>query len=362
VEGAVVDADGPRAAYVRVRAGRVREVGAIGTDASRGRVRRVRGIVTPPFVDGHTHLGDAAFDREPPLEPLARIVAPPDGIKFRFLAATPERRKRAATRAALRAMAREGVAATVDFREEGLAGVRLLRSAARGVGLRPFVLGRPLRRPIEPGELAALLREAYGIGLSSAREENRETREAVARACRRAGKRFALHASEDRREPVDEYLRPRPDLLVHLTRATPDDLAAVADAGIAVAVCPRSNALFGQAPPLAELARSGAAVLLGTDNAMLAAPSLLRELEFAYASARLRDRSVSPEFLLGAATVQPWRWLGRPEVARVGPDNPLAPLLFRLPPDDPAYQVVARASEHVMMRLGSPRPGRARPP
>jgi cytosine/adenosine deaminase-related metal-dependent hydrolase len=355
VEGAIVDADGSRPAYVRFRDGRVVEVGRVGTDSTRGRIRRVRGIVTPPFADGHTHLGDAGFGREPPPGPLARIVRPPSGTKFRWLASTSPAEKREAMRSALRRMAREGIAATVDFREEGVDGLRLLRRAAVGSEVTVVALGRPVRRPLVREELDQVLRVADGVGLSSAREEDRSTREAVARSCRRAGKRYALHASEDRREPVDNYLRPRPDLLVHLTRASRSDLAAVAHARVAVAVCARSNALFGRLPPLAELREAGVLTLLGTDNAMLQSPSMLRELEFAYASARLRGRPVTPAFLLRAATVNPWLWLGRPQFSRVSPDLSVAPLVFRLPPEDPDYQVVTRASEHVMVRPGSTR-------
>src|SRR5208283_1832395 len=100
-------------------------------------------------------------------------------------------------------------------------------------------------------------------------------------------KKFALHASEEIREEPSEYLRPKPDLLVHLTAATPEDLEDVHTAGVTVAVCPRSNALFGRRPDLATLQRLGIPTMLGTDNAMFHAASLFRELEFAYVSARL---------------------------------------------------------------------------
>lgn len=356
VEGAILDADGPRAAYVRFRGDRIAEVGALGTDSTRGRVRRVRGIVLPQPVNGHTHLGDAVGTREPPLRPLAEIVRPPDGMKFRLLADTPRPAKVAAMRRALQRMALDGVAATIDFREEGIAGVRDLRRAAAGTGVRAVILGRPLRRPVDGPELTQLLRTADGVGLSAAREEPREVREKVARACRAAGGYFALHASEEEREDPDDYLVPRPDLLVHLTQATPDDLAQVVREGVTVAVCPRSNALFGRRPDLAEFERRGVRLLLGTDNAMFHSPSLWRELEFAYVSARLARRPVSPAYLARAALVEPWRWLGAPEASVIAPGSLARPLVVRLPADDPAYQVVTRATTHLIMRPRSRRP------
>ena len=362
VEGAILDIDGIRPAYVRFRHGRVVETGAIGTDGGRGRERRVHGIVVPPPVNAHTHLGDAVSVREPPRGSVSTLVRPPDGYKFRLLADSTATEKRRAMRRALYRMVREGLAGAIDFREEGRAGVELLRAAAQDLPLRLFVFGRPVRRPLDPTELREVLDLADGIGLSSAQDETPETRRAVARACRAKGKRYALHASEARREDPQEFLDPVPDLLVHLARATATDLETVRDAGVSVAVCPRSNALFGRQPDLARMERLGLTVLLGTDNAMFHAPSIWRELEFAYVGSRLRHRPVSADFLARAALVEPWRWLGAPEAARVDPDAPFPPLVLRLPPEDPAYQVVTRTTEHLMVRGRPPgrRGGRAR--
>ncbi len=353
VEGAIIDRDGIRSGYVRFRGSRVVEVGKTGTDSTRGRERRVRGIVVPPAVDGHTHLGDAAWTREPPDVPVDRLVAPPHGVKFQVLRDTPARRKRSAIRQSLVRLAREGTSRVIDFREEGLEGVRLLREAAEGLAIRPVVLGRTLRRPVDPRELAALLRLADGVGLSSARDEPRAARSASARACRAGHKLFALHASEVVREDPDDFLNPRPNLVVHLLKATPADIEQVVGEGVSVAVCPRSNALFHRRPPLDTLERLGASTLLGTDNVMLQSPSMLRELEFAYLSARQARHPVSPEFLVRAAFIEPWTFLSEPSRAVIGPEGSGVPLVFRLPPEDPAYQLVTRATEHLIWRPGS---------
>ncbi len=356
VEGAIFDADGPRAAYVRLDRGRVVETGALGTDSTHGRVPKVRGIVVPPPLNAHTHLGDAVSTREPPGSTVDELVAAPGSYKYRVLAGASPTAKVRAIRSALRRLAREGVAGVVDFREEGLAGIAPLRRAASDVPIEVVALGRPLVRPIDRGELAPLLRAADGIGLSSAREESRETRREVARACAALGRTYALHASEAVRELPETYLDPRPDLLVHLARATPDDLRAVRDARVPVAVCPRANALFGRQPDLRTMERLGMRVLLGSDNAMLQSPSVWRELEFAYASSRLRGNPVSAEFLARAALVTPWAWLGRPGEARIVEGGRARPLILRLPPDDPSYQIVTRTTEHVIVRS----PARAR--
>lgn len=357
VEGAIVDSAGPRTGYLRIRQGRVEEVGLLGTDSSHGKERRVRGIVVPAPVNAHTHLGDSGYGRRPPSTSLAEVVGAPGGEKFRFLSEGGRRRKRTGISESLRRMSREGVAGVIDFREEGLPGVRLLRAAARSSGPPVTILGRPLRRPVDPAEVAALLAESEGIGLSSAREEPPEVRRPIADACRARGKLYALHASEETREPPESFLEPRPDLLVHLLSATEEDLATVAAAQVPVAVCPRSNALFGRTPDLSAFERQQVRMLLGTDNGMLNAPSLLRELEFAYVGQRLLRHPVSPEYLVRAAFLEPWSLLGHPERAQIatGSSGPL--LVLRLPIDDPEYALVARSTEAVIVRPeGAPPP------
>jgi cytosine/adenosine deaminase-related metal-dependent hydrolase len=358
VEGAILDADGPRPAYVRFRGGKVVEVGQRGTDSTRGRERRVRGIVVPAPVNGHTHLGDSVSVREPPPGPIAKLVRPPNGYKFRLLAEASTSTKRRGLRGAFSRMEKDGVAAVIDFREEGAPGATLFREAAKGTSIRPVILGRPLARPVERTELTGLLKVADGVGLSSALEEDRPTRETIARACRSAGKWYGLHASEATREDPANYLEPRPDLVVHLAKAEPDDLVAVQNEGVAVAVCVRSNALFGRQPDLRSMERLGMSVLIGTDNAMFHAPSIWRELEFAYVATRLKHRPSSAAFLATCALVTPWSFLGVPAAARVAPGMPVPPLVLRLPPDDPAYQVVTRTTEHLIGRVGPGADGR----
>ena len=350
VVGAILDTEGARPAYVRFRGGTVTEVGARGAEARRKGERVVHGIVVPSPVNSHTHLGDSVSVREPPPGPVSRLIQPPHGYKFRLLAESSRASKVRAIRSVLGRMHHEGIAATIDFREEGRPGVELLREAARSTPVRVLALGRPLARPVDRAELARLLAVADGVGLSSARDETEDTLRTVARACRSAGKRFALHASEAVRERPDRYLDPRPDLLIHLAKATPDDLATVREERVSVAVCPRSNALFARQPDLRAMERLGLSVLLGTDNAMFHAPSIWREMEFAYVSTRLRRRPVTAAFLARPALVEPWNWLGEPEAALVAPGMPVAPVVLRLPPDDPAYQVVTRATEHLMLR------------
>jgi cytosine/adenosine deaminase-related metal-dependent hydrolase len=97
------------------------------------------------------------------------------------------------------------------------------------------------------------------------------------------------------------------------------------------------------------LERLGLSMLLGTDNGLLNAPSIWRELEFAYVSQRLTGHPVTPHYLVRSAFLDPWGWLGRPDAARLQPGSPARPLVLRLPSEDPEYQVVTRTSERVIV-------------
>jgi cytosine/adenosine deaminase-related metal-dependent hydrolase len=143
----------------------------------------------------------------------------------------------------------------------------------------PFILGRPLKNDYEPEEAALLLAEVDGIGLSARRDfADPDDVEAWADACRKAGKPFALHASEAAEEDLETIVGLGPAFLVHCTRASRDRLAAVADAGVTVVVCPRSNAHYGMKTPLDRMRAVGLTVAVGTDNGMLNTGDLMAEL------------------------------------------------------------------------------------
>ena len=357
LDGAIVDDEGIAPGYLRLDPrGRIVERGRPGTGGPlKDREQRVRGIALPWGVNGHTHLADGVWRREPPPLPLAKLVAPPGGLKHRLLRTTADPVKAQSIRESLRYMARAGIAGVVDFREEGIPGVRLLREAARGLPLRVWALGRPSASPAGEEELREVLEGSDGLGLSSVKDLPPGEGDRLARACRTARRLLALHVSEGVREDLAEVLRLKPDLLVHLCQATAEDLDDVKRAGVGVAVCPRSNALFRRFPPLAGLEGRGIPFLLGTDNVMFAAPDPFREMEFAYLSARSRGRPVRPETLVRAVFVNPWRVLGDPQQSSLLPGSPAGTILLRLPTDDPAYQIVARAGPGKL--FVPPRPG-----
>lgn len=345
VIGKILDIDGVEDGYVTLDpTGTVLERGKVGTlGIGKGAQDTVKGIVLPRSVNGHTHLGDSLWLKEPPLSPLSEIVAPPGGLKHRLMASAPTGEKLAAMRSSLQHLALSGTALTIDFREEGVEGVHLLRQAAEGTGVETFVLGRPTDWN-DTAQVSQVLEAAEGLGVSSLKDVAPDQASRAAAEARRKGRFFALHVSEDAPEPIDPVLELQPSMLIHLTQASPRDLERVADARVPVVFCPRSNALFGGFPPMAQAQRLGIPFLLGTDNVMFNSPDLFREMEFAYLTSRARRDPLSPEAIVRAAFLTPWSVLHRPEMARLVPGSGSKTLALRLPSEDPYYQVCARAS------------------
>lgn len=264
--GTVLTTQGWVEGHVRVEAGRVVEVRAAppqGTVAARG-------VVVPAFANAHTHVGDAVARGGALPASLEEAVRPPHGYKHRVLAATPEPALVEGMRGALRELDEGGAASFVDFREGGARGVALLREALKGSPLRARVLGRPAGPDASPAEVRDVLRDADGLAPSSLPDVGADVAMRLARACREAGKPFALHHAEAGPEDLDAVLATRPALLVHLVHSGRGDLERVRDAGAAVAICPRSNLRWlRRLPDVRAMLDLGLRVGLGTDNAML---------------------------------------------------------------------------------------------
>lgn len=348
VDGYIIDSAGVERGYVILQPdGRIAERGKSGTLGLTD-LKVHKGVILPRPGNGHTHLGDSVWEKEPPPGPLSDIVKPPGGLKHRLLAETPRSEKVRAMHDVLCSMCASGVGCTLDFREEGLEGVRMLREASKDLAIQPFILGRPTGLH-GPQELGNILKEADGLGLSALKDMGLAAAQHISTRVREAGKCLALHASEDSREPIGDILDLRPFLLVHLTKATPEDLQEVVSAGVSMAFCARSNALFGNWPPIAEAARIGAKFVLGTDNVMFNSPDLFAEMEFTYVAARLHHEVLPPEKLVRSVFITPWDLIGKPEAANLIPGNNSKAIALKLGGKDPYYEVCARAGQARMI-------------
>ena len=247
-----------------------------------------KGIILPTLFNAHVHTGDG-FIR--PLEGmrLEEIVAPPDGLKHRMLRETPPSQVLESMKHTLRAMQSSGTCHFADFREGGLKGVEMLERAVSEVGFSgtSLKLARPSGSDFDDRDIDALLSRADGIGISGIGDWEYSQLESMARRTHAAGKLLGIHASEGLREDVDAVLDLEPDFLVHMIHASDGDLELCADRGVAIAVCPRANAYFGLRAPVERMLALGVDVMLGTDNAMLASPSILEEMQ--HAAAMFKD-------------------------------------------------------------------------
>lgn len=262
------------AGFVRVDRGRVVEEGARTPSNARPAV----------LLDGlhnyHTHVGDAFLLGRHLPRTLDALVRPGTGYKHRMLARASKSVIVSGVRRMLRRYAEAGTASVLDFREQGVAGIRWVQSVHRALepeGPVVRLLGRPTRLPVARDELDDLLELADGLGVSSLSDVGEEAWHAIAEACHRARKPLAVHVSERRREDVGTVLGGRPALLVHLTKANRHDLREVRDAGVPVALCPSSNAFFRLRCPVAALHAAQIPFHFGTDNAMLGSIHVVHE-------------------------------------------------------------------------------------
>ena len=238
-------------------------------------------VILPAFVNAHTHIGDS-IAYPAPRGSVAELVGP-GGYKHRVLRDSGPAEKTAAMRSSLELMASTGTCRFIDFREEGVEGVRALRGSMDAGHPDGTLLGRPLGDAPSKADIDAVLDACDGIGVSAARDLSPELLETISMRVHAKGKLLAIHASEAVREDIDDILALKPSFLVHMTAADDDDLRACASAGVPVVVCPRSNLFFGLGQDIPRLLRAGVEVAMGTDNAMVSPPNMLDEMKVAFA-------------------------------------------------------------------------------
>ena len=280
----------PLEGYLCIKRGIITEMG-------RGRIEAdLEGIICPRLVNAHVHVGDSIF-KDPPFAPLDELVGP-GGMKHQALARASGEDLVEGMRRTFLDMVATGTGAFADFREGGTAGVDMLMEALGTTPLRSRILGRP-----DPGSVQ-VHDECWGIGISSTEDYPRSWAEDAVAAARSKGMKVAVHAGEAGRDDIEDALALEPDLLVHMTKASTQDLKEVADAGIPVVVCPRSNLFTGVGPPeVTEMLDLGIMMGLGTDNVMLSSPNLFSEMNFALRTLVHNDRQVFNMCTLNGARI-----------------------------------------------------------
>lgn len=288
-------------------------------------IRAINGgtrVIIPGLINGHTHVGDGALPDGATGLTLEQAFFRPDGYKYRELARLDPTEHQPHIEAHLRFMARSGTVGHVDFREQGAPGARLLRAAAAATGVHSIILSQFNTPPFDAialagntaplpaaaaAELDDILAAADGFSESTMNDLTDPAWSEIRARTQARGRLRAIHCLENAgyrdlsrqrtgRGDLQQALeRFDPHLIVHLTVANADEIAALARSGKPAALNPRANAVLGlPLPPVAALLRAGIPLLLGTDNAMLNSPNLFAEMDFTWKLAR--SQSADPQF------------------------------------------------------------------
>jgi cytosine/adenosine deaminase-related metal-dependent hydrolase len=299
------------------------EIVEVSQNVRQGKVIDAKGcIVAPAFINSHIHLGDSVAMDMGDGKPINEIVKPPFGIKHQILAKTPPDLMSNSMRESIWEMLRTGTTTFVDFREGGLEGIDILNEASEGIPIRKVVLGRhdsflkSTPNPVIEVIVEELLESCDGIAPSGLGEINDSVASVIIETCERMKKLSAIHVAEYEQvqrdsvnftgmSEVQRALNAGFNLLVHLTAPIKNDLKLLADYGVSVVCCPRSNgALAVGIPPVKQMFDLGVNLLLGTDNLMFNSPNLLREMEYTLKVTRGYYREYfPPREILKMATV-----------------------------------------------------------
>ncbi|MGC8497491.1 MAG: amidohydrolase family protein [Thermoplasmata archaeon] len=260
----------------------------------------LNGVFLPYFINMHTHLGDS-FMTEEPLGSISDIVGP-GGLKARELEHVNKKRQQIEIMNNLKVMVKEHVSTFLDFREQGIYGIELLKEVLPDK-LNCQILSRPSKNDeFNEKEIDALLDNSAGIGLSSISDYPEDIVLKIRKKVSDRNKIFAIHASERIREDIDFILDLKPAFLVHMLKATDSDLERVKQENVSIVVTPKSNSQFSEVPHILRLLEYKINVAIGTDNGMFTAPSIRSEMEFLYRISNLYGH-IDPLEILKMSTV-----------------------------------------------------------
>jgi cytosine/adenosine deaminase-related metal-dependent hydrolase len=287
-------------------------------------------LVVPGFINAHTHIADSIGKDIAAGKSLDARVHPVFGAKKKILENSSPEHLAAMIKSSAVSMLQKGITTFADFREGGPEGVRLLKYAISNLPIKCVALGRAEHYG-NPAETEALsndtlaqakqvLEVADGLGISGANENSDAALEQYGEMA--AAKLVAIHAAEsvetvqfskDRmgRSEVERIMQHlKPDILVHMTHATDDEISLAAiKAGIVV--CPRANGVLGAGlPRVAEMLRRGCLVAIGTDNVMLNSPDIFREMDYLWKASNANGEFIEPHEILKMATINAAKMLG----------------------------------------------------
>ncbi|NHI91858.1 MAG: hypothetical protein EAX96_05105 [Candidatus Lokiarchaeota archaeon] len=247
-------------------------------------------LIIPSFINMHVHVGDSFARERGNNLTLSEIVEPPNGLKHQLLRKTDRATIIKGIQSALKEMLSSGTTFFVDYREGGIEGVEILLEALNNIKIKKMILGRPRD---EREDIFKLMKFVQGLGLSSVNDHSTENLNQLALFFMEGSKILSAHVSEVEKEREKSFQKYNcsdiqraleifnANLLVHAIHASDEDLDLIKEKNVTVVLCPKANSYFGlPIAPIDKMIDRNINLCLGTDNVMVNAPDLLREIEF----------------------------------------------------------------------------------
>ncbi|MEB3756851.1 MAG: amidohydrolase family protein [Desulfurococcales archaeon] len=247
-------------------------------------------VLLPSPANSHTHLADWIIPEYGNDLSLNELVAPPSGLKHRYLKETSVTEKIKGYAEALDYADTTGTFLIMDYREGGINGCRIAREAlaiSRFKGVLK-ILGRPDKNNYNNAYLRILINECDGLGLPSPLHYSEETLKDIAKISARRDIIVSAHIAETKEartqgdlELLLDYFTPT--FIVHGTHLNEDDIAVLQEKNIPVSVCPRSVLFHSTGiPPVKSFFDNGVMIMIGSDNAAWSTPDPWIDLSILY--------------------------------------------------------------------------------
>jgi len=330
-------------------------------------------LLIPGFINSHTHIADSIGKDLSIDADVDSKIHPMIGLKQKLLKETSKKSLSKYMKNSAKSMIKKGITTFIDFREGGLDGVLLLKSALDNIPIRCIILGRieyyNTKNEIKQNmslpkeyikQLTQLLKNCDGIGISGTNENSNSNLQSYAKT----KKIRAIHAAETKdsvntskkltaKSEIQRAMLLRPSFLIHMTFATKNDLKLAAKNTRGIVICPRANSSLAEGiPDISSMQKSGCNITIGTDNVMINSPDIFREMDYLWkVTMGMSQSRFDPKQILKMATVNAGKMLNQ----KIGciKENYFADCLFinknslDLEPMNNVYaSIVHRASEN----------------
>ena len=330
-------------------------------------------LLIPGFINSHTHIADSIGKDLSIDADVDSKIHPMIGLKQKLLKETPTKSLSKYMKNSAKSMIKKGITTFIDFREGGLDGILLLKSALENLPIRCIILGRiehyNTKNEIKQNmplpeehikQLTQLLKNCNGIGISGTNENSNSNLKSYSKT----KKIRAIHAAETKdsvntskkltgKSEIQRAMLLRPSFLIHMTFATKNDLKLVAKNTRGIVICPRANSSLAEGiPDISLMQKFGCNITIGTDNVMINSPDIFREMDYLWkVTMGMSQSRFDPRQILKMATVNAGKMLNQ----KIGciKENYFADCLFinknslDLEPMNNVYaSIVHRASEN----------------